>query len=287
MSTSEFPSSLEDLLPPAQLVPPETVAPAKPAKKTRTVTRTKAPKEPKAPKTPKVPKVPRGAAPAAPAPKRPSRKTDVIIGAQPRVDLLPPEIKAKRDSAGMRRLLVLVVIAVVLIAIAGSLGARVWSQSAAAEQRAEQDRAATLLTQQRSYNDVVKTQSDIALAQAAQRVGASTEVDWKGYLDQVQATLPANVAIKTIAVDSSSPTAAYAQPTAPLQGARVATITFSATSPDIPRVPEWLTALSKLPGYADANPGSVSYDEASKIYTASVTMHVNSAVFDQRFTKEK
>jgi hypothetical protein len=287
MSTSEFPSSLEDLLPPAQLVPPETVAPAKPANKTRTVTRTKEPKEPKAPKKPKAPKAPRGAAPAAPAPKRPARKTDVIIGAQPRVDLLPPEIKAKRDSAGMRRLLVLLVIMVVLIAIGATLGARAWAQHAVDAQSSEQSRASQLLAQQRSFNDVVGVESDIALAQAAQRVGSSTEVDWKGYLDQVQATLPSNVTIKTIAVDSSSPTSAYAQPTAPLQGARVATITFSATSPDIPKVPDWLTALAKLPGYSDANPGSVAYDQATKIYTASVTMHVNSAVFDQRFTKEK
>ena len=270
MSTSELPSPLTELL-----APPPVVAekPAKPSRKERAAE--------------DAPTRRQKAQAKRPAPQRATGKLGLVVGAEPRVDLLPPEVKAQQESHVMRRTLLLAVIAVILIAVAGSLGARVWAQQAADQQRSEQSRAATLLTQQRSFNDVVGTQSDIALAEAAQRVGDSTEVDWKSYLDQVQATLPADVTIKTIAVDSSSPTAAYAQPTAPLQGARVATITFSATSPDIPLVPEWLDALAKLPGYADATPGSVSYDQPTSTYTASVTMHVNSAVFDQRFAKEK
>jgi len=245
MSTSELPVPLSELVAPQPPTPPAT---AKPGRKNRKA-------------------IALGATPhtGAPAPRliasRPTRKQMLVVGAEPRVDLLPPEVKAQRNASGMRRLLVLVVIAVVLLAIAGSLGTKVWSQSAAEEQRTEQTRAATLLAQQRSFNDVVGIQSVVALAQAAQRVGASTEVDWKSYLDKVQATLPADVAVKSITVDSSSPTAAYAQPTDPLQGARVATISFSASSPDIPKVPEWLDALAKLPGYADATPGSVSYDQ--------------------------
>lgn len=207
----------------------------------------------------------------------------LIVGGEPRVDLLPPEVKAQRKAAGMRRRLVLAVVAVALLAIAGTLGARAFAGQSAERLSAAQSDAARLLAQQRSYRDVVGVQNDVALAAAAQQVGGSTEIDWQAYLDQIQGTLPSGVTITSVSVDSSSPLAAYAQPTVPLQGARVASITFSALSSSIPQVPEWLVALRALPGAADALPGSVSYDTTSHSYTATVTMHVNAAAFDHRF----
>ncbi len=89
-------------------------------------------------------------------------------------------------------------------------------------------------------------------------------------------------------VDSASPLALYAQSTAPLQGARVATISFAAKSPTLPEVPAWLNALATLPGFADATPGSVTLDATTNVYTVNITMHVNDAAFDNRFDpKEK
>ncbi|MBI3430402.1 MAG: hypothetical protein HY050_10220 [Actinobacteria bacterium] len=139
-----------------------------------------------------------------------------------------------------------------------------------------------LVAEQQKYGEVAKAQQEIATIQAAQQVGTSTEINWQEYLTSVQATLPSNVTIQTINIDSATPFAPYTQATAPLQGSRIATLSFTALSPTLPKVPVWLIALTSLPGYSDASPGSVTRTEAGA-YSVSITMHINQAAFTNRF----
>ncbi|MCX7523191.1 hypothetical protein OSC27_13010 [Microbacterium sp. STN6] len=212
----------------------------------------------------------------------------LILGAEPRVHLLPPEVLAQRHARGVRRALGLGVVGVLVIIVAATGAATLVANEAQSQLEAERDTTVQLLSQQSKLSDVRTVQQQVSLVQAAQQVGASTEIDWKAYLEKVQATLPANVTITSVTVDSASPLAQYSQPTAPLQGARVATLSFAATSPTLPQVPAWLTGLSSLTGFADATPGSVALDPATGTYTVDITMHINDAAFDKRFvTKEK
>jgi hypothetical protein len=132
--------------------------------------------------------------------------------------------------------------------------------------------------------EVRKVQQQIELIQAAEQVGAATEINWEQYLGAVQSTLPANVSLDTINIDSITPFSAYSQATAPLQGARVATLTFTAKSSTLPQVPTWLDALATLPGYADASPGSVTRDETGA-YSVSITLHINQSAFTNRLVQ--
>ena len=118
--------------------------------------------------------------------------------------------------------------------------------------------------------------------QAAQQVGTSTEINWRSYLISVQATLPPNVTLDSVNIDSATPFASYTQASAPLQGERIATLSFTAISSTLPQVPQWLIALATLPGYADANPGSVNRTEFGS-YSVNITMHINHAAFTNRF----
>jgi hypothetical protein len=211
-------------------------------------------------------------------------KESLIVGGEPRVDLLPPEVSAERKSKTTRRTLGFGVLAVALVVILASGGASILALEAQVQLTAEQARTGALLGQQAKYLDVRKVQDQVKLVQAAQQVGASTEIDWKKYLNSVQSTLPANVTIQTVTIDSASPLAIYTQPTAPLQGARVATLSFAASSPTLPQVPVWLDALATLPGFADAVPGSVTLESTTGVYTVNITMHINEGAFDKRFT---
>jgi uncharacterized protein YcfL len=210
----------------------------------------------------------------------------LVIGGEPRVDLLPPEVREERRGKAMRRRLGLGVVGVLLLALAGTGGATALAMRDQALLLEEQNRTASLLAEQSKYIKVRAVQDQVGLVQAAQQVGASTEIDWKAYLDSVQKTLPSSVTIDTVSVDSATPLDIYAQPTSPLQGARVATVSFVAKSAGLPDVPTWLTALSTLPGYADALPGSVNLDESTGTYTVNITMHVNDAAFSKRFAPE-
>jgi Tfp pilus assembly protein PilN len=209
-----------------------------------------------------------------------------VIGGVPRVDLLPPEVRARRRARALRRSLVLAVVGVaaaVALATAGSFAYNIQANVALAM---EQARTTSLLGQQAKYADIRSMQDDIKLLHAAQEVGASTEIQWKAYLEKVQATLPAGVSVQTVEVESASPLAEFQQGSTPFEGPRVATITFSARTDSFPSTPEWLKALEGLPGYVDATPNNLTRDEGTGSYTVSITMHVNGDVYDGRFSSK-
>jgi Tfp pilus assembly protein PilN len=217
---------------------------------------------------------------------RAARDTALIIGGRPRVELLPPEVIRARAAKVIRRRLALGVVVVLAIVVAATGIVTAGALQAEQQLALEQAHTDELLAQEAEFTEVRSVQRQVELVEAAQQVGVSTEIDWKEYLDQVQATLPSSVKIITVTVDSASPLALYTQATAPLQGARVATVSFTAESALLPDVPAWLNGLATLPGYADALPGSVHLDETTRLYTANITMHVNDAAFARRFVAE-
>jgi len=216
------------------------------------------------------------------------KESALDIGGEPRVDLLPPEVRASQRARSTRRMLAYGVVAVAVVMALAIAGFSVLAMQAQSDLAAAQAETQSLLLQQQKYIEVRTVQGDVALVKAGQQVGASTEIQWKDYLDKVQGTLPSGVTIQSVTIDSSTPLAVYQQATVPLQGPRVATVTFEASSPVLPQLPVWMTALSTLPGFADATPDSVNFDKTTSAYTAKITMHVNSEAFDGRFTaKEK
>jgi hypothetical protein len=210
-------------------------------------------------------------------------KADVLkLGGEPRVDLLPPELLTQRKAAVNRRRVGLGVLLVVALVIGGVILASFQALQAQVNLAVEQSRTQALLLQQKKYVEVRKVQDEVSSLKAAQQVGTSTEIDWNKYLTAVQATLPANVRIDIVTIDSASPLEAYAQSTVPLQGVRVATLSFTANSPTLPEVPAWLDSLTSLPGFTDASPGSVTRVDTGN-YTVDITMHINEAAFTKRF----
>lgn len=206
----------------------------------------------------------------------------LLIGGESRVDLLPPQMRLARKAKVVHRRLGFGAFLVVILMIGGTALVRAQALQAQMDLSIEQANTLSLLMQQRKYVEVQKMQEEVDTIQAAQQVGTSTEIDWQQYLTSVQATLPPNVTLETINIDSATPFALYTQPTAPLQGLRIATLSFTAKSPTLPKVPAWLDALTSLPGYADASPGSVTRNE-SGAYSVSITMHINQTAFANRF----
>lgn len=214
---------------------------------------------------------------------RAAHDDDLILGGEPRINLLPPEVAAQAADRALRRNLILATAGVLVLVAIGVGGAFVHATSSALRLIAAQSDTTDLLSEQSEYVSVRQVQAQVDTALAARAVGGWTEVDWQAYLQELRAVLPADVAVDAVAVDSTSPLTAYAQPTAPLQEARVATLTVTLVSPGLPAVPQWLDALNTLPGMADAIAGSITATETGG-YTVVVTMHVDSEAFSGRFT---
>lgn len=209
----------------------------------------------------------------------------VAVGGPPRVDLMPPEVQLKRSQLRTRRSLRLVLFAVFLVVVVACGGAWAWSTLAQTSLATAQSEQQSLIAQQAKYSKVTTIQDATTLIKAAQIVGDATEIDWQDYLSRLQATLPAGVTLATVSIDTADPMTAYAQSATPLQGDRIATLAFTATSPSLPSIPVWLDGLKTLPGFVDATPGQVSL--ADGVYSADVTMHIGTDAFANRFDPKK
>lgn len=210
------------------------------------------------------------------------KKTELLIGGQSRVDFLPAEVRIKRRGRIVLRRFGFSISIIILLMIGCTALVRAQALQAHRNLAIEEANTKYLIAEQEKFGEVAKAQNEIATIQAAQQVGTSTEINWQEYLTSVQATLPSNVTIETINIDSATPFAPYTQATAPLQGSRIATLSFTALSPTLPKVPTWLIALTSLPGYSDASPGSVTRTE-SGAYSVNITMHINQDAFTHRF----
>jgi hypothetical protein len=212
------------------------------------------------------------------------RDAAITVGGAPRVDLLPPEVRAERRAASTTRRTWLGVVVLVAATVVASGAATLGSLSAADDLAMVQSETSTLLAQQAKFSEVRDTQSQVDLIESGQAVGGSTDIDWATYLRSVQGTLPVGVTVTSVSLDQASPLESYAQGTSPLEGSRVATVVFTATSPTLPAVPVWLDGLATLPGFADATPGSVAFSDG--VYEATVTMHITADAFSGRFDEK-
>jgi hypothetical protein len=213
---------------------------------------------------------------------RVSHEPELILGGEPRVNLLPPEVAEQAQDRLARRKLLMATAATVVLVLLGIGGAGAYATSSTMRLVSAQAETADLLAEQSQYVAVRRVQAQVDTAHAARAVGGWTEVDWKTYLQGVRAALPADVGIDALSVDSTSPLTAYPQPTAPLQGARIATLTLTLASPGLPPVPQWLEQLEALPGMAGSTAGSITAVENGG-YTVVVTMYINADAFSGRF----
>jgi hypothetical protein len=214
---------------------------------------------------------------------RGARDDALILGGEPRINLLPPEVAAEAADRALRRKLILATAGILVLVVIGVGGAFLHATSSALRLVAAQADTTELLSEQSKYVAVRQVEAQVQTALAARAVGGWTEVDWQAYLQGIRAVLPTDVGIDAVGVDSTSPLTIFAQPTTPLQEARVATLTVTMASPGLPAVPQWLDALETLPGMADAVAGSITAADTGG-YTVVVTMHIDSDAFSGRFT---
>ncbi len=212
------------------------------------------------------------------------RETRLVLGGMPRVNLLPPEVAQAAKARSLHRGLSLLVVAVMVLIGAGYGLASVQASSAQQGLDAANQRTVQLLAQQKKYIEVRKINSDLALTTAARQVGSSTEINWQSYLESIQSSLPSGTTIVTFNASTGSPLVEFAQPTVPLQGERIAELSFDATTHSLPDVPAWLNALAKLKGFVDASPSGVTLTDG--VYTAKVVMHINEQALANRFASD-
>jgi hypothetical protein len=200
-----------------------------------------------------------------------------VVGAFAQVSLLPREmLQADHRRAVRRRLIAGVVLTAVVVA-GGIAGSAALAMGASATLAQENDQAGQLAQQLAKYQPVQQLQGRLALDKAAVRVGSSTAIDWDPEIDKIRSSMPQGFTITAIATDSATPVTDYAQGGTPLDAPRAATITITAKTSSLGRLPAWISAVTALPEVADVSP-SVNTADASK-YTVVLTTHLTTKAY--------
>lgn len=207
---------------------------------------------------------------------------ELVLGGEPRVHLLPPEVVAGQKSKTLHRIIAGSLVGVLVLLGAGTAAATWNAQLAGQRLATAQSRSDDLLAGQLEFSSVLQVQAAVDAAESARQLGTASEIDWKEYLDDIRGLLPADATIDSVTIDSTSPLVPFEQPTVPLQASRVATANLTVTSPGLPPVADWLESFRELPGYADSAPSTITRTDTGG-YTVTLTLHINEDAYLGRF----
>jgi hypothetical protein len=209
----------------------------------------------------------------------------LVIGGEPRVHLLPPQVLARKKGRALRRRLGVGLIAVIILVV---LGIGLASLSLASSQSAlltAQQESSSILQEQAKYGDVLKVKADAATIQSGQKQATAQEILWQPFISSFEATLPADASITTLSASIDSPFAVAPPVTVPLEGPRVATVTATLAM-DQSDIAGWLDTLPALKGFVDVTPNSVTLVPDADNYAVSITLHLSKDALADRFTKD-
>lgn len=205
----------------------------------------------------------------------------LLLGAQPRVELLPPEVKLRERARSMRRASVGVLALVVLLVGTGYGTATYRSAQAATELSVAQARTAQLQVERQKYAPVTTTSAAISDIGRARTLAASTEILWSNLMDSILATLPPGVTITSATMKGQAPWEAALVPSGPLREPHIATISIVVASPTIFDAAAVSRSLASVPGFADATPDSLVGSPTG--YSTTITLNINDKALSGRF----
>jgi hypothetical protein len=208
--------------------------------------------------------------------------TGLVIGGEPRIDFLPPEVKASKEAKRTRRSMTALVLIVVAACAAGFVFSATLAGQAQGELSAAQERTQALIQEQGEYNEVRMITGQLAASANARLVGSANEIMWATYMARLVASLPAGATITKYSVEAPSFNEGVSIPDNPLRGASVATVRFVASFPSIAAAKNALKNLESLDGYAGAWVTPISRDDDGT-YLADFTLAVNTDVLERRF----
>lgn len=207
----------------------------------------------------------------------------------PQVNLLPPEVVAKRSLTRVKRWLGAVVALAVLVAAGGVAFTMLLEREAAEELAFQQSETERLTLEQQQYAEVPAVIGELDRIKAAREVGMSTEVLLRDYVVAIAATAPPGITINSLTVTGATPYLANPLPSDALAAPSVGSITFTAESLTLPDTAGWMDALATIPGLGDPRftDASVAEEEGVVFYKLSATVQLNEEAFAERFVNEE
>ena len=210
----------------------------------------------------------------------------LVIGGEPRANLLPPEVLLATKAKGTRRLLGFVVV-LVLILVAGGYGlATIRAIGAEADLAAAQAKTTDLVDQQAQYSEAAQV-SALLTASEQTRVAATTnEIIWGSIFDSITANM-AVAGYYSWEAQTPNPWEPALEPDGLLREPRVATMTITVATLTPPDATTLFRTLSAIKGSADATLDLVAMGESSGLYESTFTINLTADALANRFAPEE
>lgn len=209
----------------------------------------------------------------------------LVLGGEPRVNLLPPEVSERTRQRGARvRLAMLVVLAVILVGV--GYGYAVWrTVSAEAILAGEQARSTALIGEQQSYTEASAMSALVENTKLAQQVAVSGEVVWAEVLDEVSTQAQIPIFAIEYTLTGRAPWQQYLAPAGPLGGPRVASMQFRFASLTPVDVTAFQRRLDAVDVVADSSVDVVQGIEGG--YVTTVVINLDAVALTHRFAAEE
>lgn len=217
------------------------------------------------------------------------RAPEVVQGATwPQVNLLPTEVTQGRRLRSIKKLLVLGLLLVVLVATAGYGGALWLAGNAADDLAGVQEETTRLQAEKEVYAEVPATLSAIDQAETARRQGMATEILWPDYLEALRAVTPTGVSYDALSVSAGTPAQPYVGSTDPLAPGAIGQITFTARSLTLPDTGAWIDAINTVKGLSNPwfSSASLTEDDGIVYYQVQATVDLHPSALSGRFEPE-
>ncbi|WP_156160863.1 PilN domain-containing protein [Demequina maris] len=171
--------------------------------------------------------------------------------AAPQVNLLPPEIAARR-SQGRIKAFIVIVFGLFLVAVAAVyflvLGMRTAAEN---ELQAEKDRQLELQTELASYGYINTLAAKFDNSIKAREWAGSTDIDWATHLAALLAAAPDGVTFTTMTMSQGTPTGAVSGDGTAFSNADMGTVVFTGRAESADLSADLIEAFDALPGFSD------------------------------------
>jgi len=204
--------------------------------------------------------------------KRGTQKSSLVVGGEPRVELMPPEVAQRERMRSMRNLGIVVLIASILV-VAGGYGLATTLNTGAQQGLADaQGETARILAEQQEYNGVTTVSALIAAIEDAEGVARSTEVNWVYVASEMGRVVPPTVLFSSLNVAGRAPWEPELETAGELRQAKVAVLTMTVLAPSLNDLTSAVRALETLDIVADASLDSAT---AGAGYEGKVTVNLS------------
>jgi hypothetical protein len=206
----------------------------------------------------------------------------LVLGGEPRVNLIPPEVGERARRRRTRSYLVVAVVAAVALVLAAYAAATVRSLAVHQILEAEKTRTTQLLEQRAAYADTIAVTQAVGIIELTREQATSTEVIWADILDKITAQLGTS----TYAEWSAQAPAPWVAPLAtstPLAKPLVATMTLTVRSASPIDTSALYRRLLELDATADMNYTFLEQPDGELLYLATMTINLDADALAGRF----